>query len=157
MTFQHVAGAAYRALTARKDGPSLYEVCDPLLLHQRGGDPHISKFYRTALGNPALRPVLLAVGLALPSAVANGAAHTSANSGQFKTPSGVGVYYCGIFERPGEGRQHNRQNQQYGKWQRTEVSGKTAEHWSTPAEAEGRRRISPPSLIVGLSERNQEP
>jgi hypothetical protein len=45
--------------------------------------------------------VLLAVGLALPSAVANGAAHTSANSGQFKTPSAVGVYYCGIFERPG--------------------------------------------------------
>ena len=27
-----IAGAAYRALTARKDGPSLYDVCDPLLL-----------------------------------------------------------------------------------------------------------------------------
>ena len=31
MSFQFFAGAAYRALTARKDGPSLYEVCDPLL------------------------------------------------------------------------------------------------------------------------------
>ena len=32
MGFQYFAGAAYRALTARKDGPSLYDVCDPLLL-----------------------------------------------------------------------------------------------------------------------------
>ena len=60
MTFQHIAGAAYRALTARKDGPSLYDVCDPLLLNYRGGDPHLGKFYKTALGNPALRPLLRA-------------------------------------------------------------------------------------------------
>ena len=39
MTFQYFAGATYRALTAGKDGPSLYDVCDPLLLHHRGGDP----------------------------------------------------------------------------------------------------------------------
>jgi hypothetical protein len=64
MTFQYFAGAAYRALTARKDGPSLYDVCDPLLLHPRGGDPHLAKFYRTALGNPALRPLLRRTGLA---------------------------------------------------------------------------------------------
>jgi hypothetical protein len=63
MTFQHFAGAAYRALTARKDGPSLYDVCDPLLLDHRGGDPHLSKFYKTALGNPALRPLLRRTGL----------------------------------------------------------------------------------------------
>ena len=63
MTFEHFAGAAYRALTARKDGPSLYDVCDPLLLKQRGGDRHFSKFYRTALGNPALRPLLRRTGL----------------------------------------------------------------------------------------------
>jgi hypothetical protein len=63
MTFQYVASAAYRALTARKDGPSLYEVCDPLLLHHRGGDAHLAKFYRTALGNPALRPLLRRTGL----------------------------------------------------------------------------------------------
>jgi hypothetical protein len=64
MTFQYVAGAAVRALTARKDGPSLYDVCDPLLLKQHGGDPHLSKFYRTALGNPVLRSLLRRTGLA---------------------------------------------------------------------------------------------
>src|SRR3982074_141342 len=64
MNFQHFAGAAYRALTARKDGPSLYDVCDPLLLKQNGGDPHLGRFYRTALGNPALRPLLRRTGLA---------------------------------------------------------------------------------------------
>ena len=63
MGFQYFAGAAYRALTARKDGPSLYDVCDPLLLNYRGGDPHLGKFYRTALGNPALRPLLRRTGL----------------------------------------------------------------------------------------------
>src|SRR3984957_8102240 len=64
MTFQYVAGAAYRVLTARKDGPSLYDVCDPLLLRYSGGDLHLSKFYKTALGNPALRPLLRRTGLA---------------------------------------------------------------------------------------------
>src|SRR5438270_4763209 len=66
MSFQHfagAAGAAYRALTASKEGPSLYDVCDPLLLHHRGGDPHLAKFYRTALGNPALRAILRRAGL----------------------------------------------------------------------------------------------
>ena len=63
MGFHYFAGAAYRALTARKDGPSLYDVCDPLLLNYRGGDPHLGKFYRTALGNPALRPLLRRTGL----------------------------------------------------------------------------------------------
>jgi hypothetical protein len=61
---QTIAGALCRALTAAKDGPSLYDVCDPLLLGQRGGDPHLSKFYKTALGNPALRPLLRRTGLA---------------------------------------------------------------------------------------------
>ena len=63
MTFQYFAGATYRALTARKDGPSLYDVCDPVLLKQSGGDPHLGKFYKTALGNPALRPLLRRTGL----------------------------------------------------------------------------------------------
>lgn len=63
MGFHYFAGAAFRALTARKDGPSLYDVCDPLLLKYRGGDPHLGKFYRTALGNPALRPLLCRTGL----------------------------------------------------------------------------------------------
>jgi hypothetical protein len=63
MSFQYVAGSAYRALTARKEGPSLYDVCDPVLLKQPGGDAHLGKFYRTALSNPALRPLLRRTGL----------------------------------------------------------------------------------------------
>jgi len=68
MGFQYFAGAAYRALTAGKDGPSLYDVCDGVLLngHPRngsGGDAHLIKFYKTALGNPALRPLLRRAGL----------------------------------------------------------------------------------------------
>jgi hypothetical protein len=62
MGFHSIAGAAFRALTVRKDGPSLYDVCDPVLLKYRGGDPHLGKFYRTALGNPALRPLLRRTG-----------------------------------------------------------------------------------------------
>ncbi len=57
------AGVAWRALTARKDGPSLYDVCDPLLLNGHGGDAHLCKFYRTALGNAPLRSLLRGAGL----------------------------------------------------------------------------------------------
>src|ERR1700723_598259 len=63
MAFHDMAGAACRALTARKDGPSLYDVCDPLLLKGAGGDRHLAQFYRTALANPALRPLLRRTGL----------------------------------------------------------------------------------------------
>ncbi len=63
MGFHQSAGAALRALTVQKDGPSLYDVCDPVLRKYRGGDPHLGKFYRTALGNPALRTLLRRTGL----------------------------------------------------------------------------------------------
>jgi hypothetical protein len=63
MAFHDMASAACRALMARKDGPSLYEICDPLLLNGAGGDRHLAQFYRTALGNPALRPLLRRTGL----------------------------------------------------------------------------------------------
>ncbi len=63
MNLQYFAGAACRALTARKDGPSLYDVCDPILRQPGSGDPHLAKFYRTALGNPALRTLLHRAGL----------------------------------------------------------------------------------------------
>ncbi len=63
MGFHTIADAVCRALTAKKDGPSLYDVCDPLLLKYRGGDAHLGQFYRTALGNPALRPLLRRTGL----------------------------------------------------------------------------------------------
>ena len=63
MSFHTLAGAVYCALTARKNGPSLYDLCDPLLLKANGGDAHLCKFYRTALGNPPLRAVLRRAGL----------------------------------------------------------------------------------------------
>jgi hypothetical protein len=63
MALWDLAGATYRALTGRKDGPSLYDVCDPLLLDGGNGDPHLAKFYKTALGNVALRPLLRRAGL----------------------------------------------------------------------------------------------
>jgi hypothetical protein len=63
MPFHDMAGAACRALMARKDGPSLYDVCDPVLLNGAGGDQHLAQFYRTALANPALRPLLRRTGL----------------------------------------------------------------------------------------------
>lgn len=61
--FHGIAGAVCRSLTARKDGPSLYDVCDPVLQSYRGGDAHLGQFYRTALGNPPLRALLRRTGL----------------------------------------------------------------------------------------------
>ncbi len=63
MTLKYFAAAAYRTLTFPKHGPSLYDLCDPLLLRPGKGDPHLAKFYQTALGNPALRPLLRRAGL----------------------------------------------------------------------------------------------
>jgi hypothetical protein len=54
---------AYRALTAPKNGPTIYDLCDPLLLGAGGGDPHLRKFYKTAIANPLLRPLLSRAGL----------------------------------------------------------------------------------------------
>ena len=91
MGFHTIAGAAFRALTARKDGPSLYDVCDPLLLKYRGGDPHLGKFYRTALGNPALRPLLRRTGLpALRDETRLGAPARGADAGRATRPSRTG-------------------------------------------------------------------
>lgn len=64
MDVRYFAGAACRTLTAIKNGPSLHEVCDPVLRRPGGGDSHIAAFYRTALGNPALRLLLRRAGLA---------------------------------------------------------------------------------------------
>ena len=56
-------GHAYRALTAPKNGPTVYDLCDPLVLGPGGGDAHLRKFYKTAIANPALRPLLSRAGL----------------------------------------------------------------------------------------------
>src|SRR5712671_6243003 len=53
----------YRALTASKNGPTVYDLCDPLLRGPGGGNAHLRKFYGTALGNPLLRPLLGRAGL----------------------------------------------------------------------------------------------
>jgi hypothetical protein len=63
MNIPQMAGAAFRALTARKDGPSIYDLCDPVLLNGHTGDEHLSKFYKTALRNPALAALLRRAGL----------------------------------------------------------------------------------------------
>ena len=58
-----LARAAFRAITASKQGPSLYDLCDPILRGAGGGDAHLRKFYKTAIGNPVLRPLLSRAGL----------------------------------------------------------------------------------------------
>jgi hypothetical protein len=63
MGFHYFAGAACRTLTTAKDGPTLYELCDPLLRGSPGGDVHLAKFYQTAIGNPPLRAILRWSGL----------------------------------------------------------------------------------------------
>lgn len=63
MTVTCMARAALEALTARKNGPTLYDLCDPILRRPGTGDAHISRFYNTALGNPALRLFLRRAGL----------------------------------------------------------------------------------------------
>ncbi|MCX7825707.1 MAG: hypothetical protein N2689_09130, partial [Verrucomicrobiae bacterium] len=56
--------SAYRALTCKAGGPTLYDLCDPLLLSpDGGGDSHLRQFYKTALANAALRPLLGRAGL----------------------------------------------------------------------------------------------
>ena len=52
-----------RALTAAKHGPTIYDLCDPLLRGPGDGDAHLRKFYQTAIANPLLRPLLARAGL----------------------------------------------------------------------------------------------
>ena len=66
MAFHDMAGAACRALTARKDGPSLYDrlrSASAQWCATAAATGISSKFYRTALANPALRPLLRRTGL----------------------------------------------------------------------------------------------
>ena len=62
MNIPQMAGAAFRALMARKEGPSIYDVCDPVLMNGHQGDEHLAKFYKTALRNPALKALLRSAG-----------------------------------------------------------------------------------------------
>lgn len=55
--------ASFAALTAKKSGPTLYDLCDPLLRGEGPGDAHLRTFYRTAVANPVLRPLMGRAGL----------------------------------------------------------------------------------------------
>jgi hypothetical protein len=62
MKLRYLARAAYRVFTAPKNGPTLYDLCDPLLLRSAVGNTHLRKFYKKALANPPLRLVLSRAG-----------------------------------------------------------------------------------------------
>ena len=63
MEIRHFAGVALRAFTTAKQGPTLYDLCDPLLGGTGEGNLHLRKFYKKAIANPALRLVLARAGL----------------------------------------------------------------------------------------------
>jgi len=54
---------AYRAITAAQNGPTIYELCDPLLRGSGGGDQHLRQFYKIAIRNPLLARLLARAGL----------------------------------------------------------------------------------------------
>jgi len=65
MNFRHFAHAAYRVATTERVGPTIFDLCDELLLAPSPsvGDAHLRCFYKTALSNVALRPLLSRAGL----------------------------------------------------------------------------------------------
>src|SRR5215468_12384526 len=63
MQLRKISRTAYRAFTTAKNGPTLYDLCDPLLAGAGEGDAHLRKFYKKALANPALRLLLARAGV----------------------------------------------------------------------------------------------
>lgn len=63
MQFHHFIRTGAKIIAARKSGPTLYEICDPLLRRPGKGDAHLQKFYRKAIANVALRPLLARAGV----------------------------------------------------------------------------------------------
>jgi hypothetical protein len=63
MTPLYFMRAARALLAHRGNGPTLFEVCDPLLKGAGGGDAHLRRFYKAAVANPALRLLLSRAGL----------------------------------------------------------------------------------------------
>jgi len=59
----HVLRTAPALLMQPRSGPTLFEVCDPLLKGAGDGDAHLRRFYKTAVANPALRLLLGRAGL----------------------------------------------------------------------------------------------
>jgi hypothetical protein len=63
MTALDLLRSARAVLAGERVGPTLFDVCDPLLRGTGGGDQHLRRFYRTAVANPALRLLLRRAGL----------------------------------------------------------------------------------------------
>ena len=63
MTALDVLRSARAVLAGARTGPTLFEVCDPLLRGAGGGDQHLRRFYKTAVANPVLRLLLGRAGL----------------------------------------------------------------------------------------------
>ena len=65
-TLQYLTGAALDLFMSRAHGPTLPDLCDPLLSGSGGnepGDGHLRLFYQTALMHPALRTIFSRAGL----------------------------------------------------------------------------------------------
>jgi hypothetical protein len=63
MDLRHFLRAAHAALLSKQSGPSLFDVCDPLLKGAGDGDAQLRRFYKTAIANPMLRLLLGRAGL----------------------------------------------------------------------------------------------
>ena len=65
MNLRHFAHAAYGIVTTERIGPTILDLCDELLLMPSPsvGHAHLRRFYKTALSNVALRPILHRAGL----------------------------------------------------------------------------------------------
>jgi hypothetical protein len=63
MTALDLLRSARAVLAGERKGPTLFDVCDPLLRGAGGGNQHLRRFYKTAVANPVLRLLLGRAGL----------------------------------------------------------------------------------------------
>jgi len=63
MNLLRASRAVCQVITAPKEGPTLYDLCDPLLLQSTAANAHLCRLYRKALANPPLRLLLGHAGL----------------------------------------------------------------------------------------------
>src|SRR5215467_11027404 len=63
MTALDLLRSARAVVAGERKGPTLFDVCDPLLRGAGGGDQHLRRFYKTAVANPVLRLLLGRAGM----------------------------------------------------------------------------------------------
>ena len=63
MTALDLLRSARAVVAGERKGPTLFDVCDPLLRGAGSGDQHLRRFYKTAVANPVLRLLLGRAGL----------------------------------------------------------------------------------------------